>query len=110
MVDYSAPIAVRSSYFAPSFHDLHVVNPTARGRATSGGAIQGINWHIENSKEQGNIDSASVVVENVTLENNSLSGAKVFDSRYVEFHNLTSLRNGQTGVPQDLAGLTHRIK
>ena len=44
----------------------------------------------------------------MTLENNSLSGAKVFDSRYVEFHNLTSLRNGQTGVlPQDLAGLTY---
>ena len=107
---HSASIAVRSSYFAPSFHDLHIENSHGPGvRATSGGAIQGVNWHIENSGEQGiNIDSASVVIENVTLENNSLSGAKVFDSRYVEFHNLTSLRNGQSGVlPQDLAGLTY---
>ena len=107
---HSASIAVRSSYFAPSFHNLHIEGSYGPGvRATSGGAIQGSNWHIQDSGEQGiNIDSASVVIENVVLQNNSLSGAKVFDSRYVEFYNLSSSTNGQTGVlPEDLAGLTY---
>lgn len=107
---HSASVAVRSSYFAPSFHNLHIEGSFGPGvRATSGGAIQGSNWHIENSGEEGiNIDSASVVIENVVLENNSLSGAKVFDSRYVEFYNLSSSNNGQAGLlPKDLAGLTY---
>jgi hypothetical protein len=107
---HDSGIAIRSSYFAPTFDGLEISGSSGSAiYSSSGGAMQGNDWYLHNNSKQGlYIDSATVVVENVVLENNSFAGAHVHDSRYVTLQNITSQYNGiagSTSNPQQSAGL-----
>ena len=95
-----AGISVRSSYFAPKFNGLEVSNSTNAGVfAISGGAIQGTNWSLHNNGEEGfYLERAATIVDGLTLENNSDSGAHIDDARYVYLSNVTSSGNGDAGL------------
>ena len=100
-----AGISVRSSYFAPKFNGLEVSNSTNAGVfAISGGAIQGTNWSLHNNGEEGfYLERAATIVDGLTLENNSDSGAHIDDARYVYLSNVTSSGNGDAGLEYNRA-------
>ncbi|MEL0100831.1 MAG: right-handed parallel beta-helix repeat-containing protein, partial [Euryarchaeota archaeon] len=96
----AAGISVRSSYFAPTFNNLEVSNSTGPAVfSKSGGAIQGKDWNLHNNGQEGFfLDSASTIVENLSLSNNSDSGAHIYDARYVYLYNVSSENNGDAGL------------
>jgi len=96
----AAGISVHSSYFAPTFNNLEVSNSAGPGvHAKSGGAIQGTNWYLHNNSEEGFfLDRAATIIENMTVENNSDSGAHIYDARYVYMYNVSSQYNGDSGL------------
>ena len=100
-----AGISVRSSYFAPKFNGLEVSNSTNAGVfAISGGAIQGTNWTLHNNGAEGfYLERAATIVDGLTLQNNSDSGAHIDDARYVYLSNLTSSNNGDAGLEYNRA-------
>ncbi|MDC0340389.1 right-handed parallel beta-helix repeat-containing protein [Candidatus Poseidoniaceae archaeon] len=107
---HDSGLAIRSSYFAPTFDGLEISGSSGSAiYSSSGGAMQGSDWYLHNNSKQGLfIDSATVVVEDMVLENNSFAGAHVHDSRYVTLQNVTSQYNGIAGSasnPQQTAGL-----
>lgn len=107
---HDSGLAIRSSYFAPTFEGLEISGSSGSAiYSSSGGAMQGSDWYLHNNSKQGlYIDSATVVVEGLVIENNSFSGAHVDDSRYVTLQNVTSQFNGLGGSSseaQQLAGL-----
>nr|MCS5533190.1 right-handed parallel beta-helix repeat-containing protein [Candidatus Poseidoniaceae archaeon] len=107
---HDSGLAIRSSYFAPTFDGLEISGSSGSAiYSSSGGAMQGNDWYLHNNSRQGlYIDSATVVVEDMMLENNSFAGAHVHDSRYVTLQNVTSQYNGIAGSssnPQQTAGL-----
>jgi len=96
----AAGISVRSSYFAPTFNNLEVSNSTGPAVfSKSGGAIQGKDWNLHNNGQEGFLlESASTIVENLSLSNNSDSGAHIYDARYVYLYNVSSENNGDAGL------------
>lgn len=93
---HEAGIAVRSSYFAPIFEELEVSGSVGPGiSSTSGGAMQGTDWHLHNNTGQGlYLNRATVVINGMELNDNGQSGAHVLDARYVTFENLSAEGNG----------------
>ena len=105
---HEAGLAIRSSFFAPTFDDLEISGSPGPGiSATSGGAMQGSNWFLHNNSEDGlYIDSSTLIVDGLHLTDNGQSGAHVYDSRYVTLTNLTALGNGNLGLSDvEQAGL-----
>ena len=100
-----AGISVRSSYFAPKFNGLEVSNATNAGVfAISGGAIQGTNWSLHNNGGEGfYLERAATIIDGLTLQNNSDSGAHIDDARYVYLSNVTSSDNGDAGLEYNRA-------
>ena len=93
---HEAGVAVRSSFFGPRFEDLEVSGSVGPGiSSTSGGAMQGYDWHLHDNGKQGLfIDRSTVVVNGINVSGNQHSGAHVYDARYVTFENLTARGNG----------------
>ncbi|MGB0313764.1 MAG: right-handed parallel beta-helix repeat-containing protein, partial [Poseidonia sp.] len=106
---HEAGIAVRSSFFAPTFDGLEVSGSVGPGvHSTSGGAMQGSDWVIHNNTKQGIIvDRATVVVEGMQLAENGYSAAHVLDARRIDFWNLSAENNGASpsATPEEQAGL-----
>ena len=72
---HEAGIAVRSSFFAPTFDGLEVSGSVGPGvHSTSGGAMQGSDWVLHNNTKQGIIvDRATVAIEGMHLADNGYS-------------------------------------
>ncbi len=106
---HEAGVAIRSSFFAPTFDGLEVSGSVGPGvHSTSGGAMQGSDWVLHNNTKQGLIvDRASVFIEGMHLADNGYSGAHVLDARRVDFWNLTAENNGASpsAAPEEQAGL-----
>ncbi len=108
---HEAGLAVRSSFFAPHFEGMEISGSVGPGiSSTSGGAMQGFDWNLHNNSQQGLlIDRATVVVNELELNDNGQSGAHVLNARYVTFENLTAANNGgdatSNPLPQNQAGL-----
>ena len=105
---HAAGLAIRSSFFAPTFDGLEISGSPGPGvSATSGGAMQGSDWFLHNNTEDGLfIDSSTLIIDDLHLSDNGQSGAHVFDSRYVTLSNLTAIGNGNLGlVDAEQAGL-----
>ena len=106
---HEAGVAVRSSFFAPTFEGLEVSGSVGPGvHSTSGGAMQGSDWVLHNNTKQGLIvDRATVFIEGMHLADNGYSGAHVLDARRVDFWNLTAENNGgsPSATPEEQAGL-----
>ena len=108
---HEAGLAVRSSFFAPHFEEMEITGSVGPGiSSTSGGAMQGFDWNLHNNSQQGLlIDRATVVVNELELNDNGQSGAHVLNARYVTFENLTAANNGgdatSNPLPQNQAGL-----
>ena len=106
---HEAGIAIRSSFFAPTFEGLEVSGSVGPGiHSTSGGAMQGSDWVLHNNTKQGVIvDRATVSIEGMHLADNGYSGAHVLDARRVDFLNLTAENNGASASasPEQQAGL-----
>ena len=105
---HEAGLAIRSSFFAPTFDGLEISGSPGPGiSATSGGAMQGSNWFLHNNSEDGlYIDSSTLIVDGLHLTDNGQSGAHVYDSRYVTLTNLTAVGNGNLGLSDvEQAGL-----
>lgn len=97
---HEAGLAIRSSFFAPNFEGLEIsgsVGPAVS--STSGGAMQGNDWYLHNNSKQGLfVDSSTLILDDLHLSDNGYSGIHVFDARYVDLSNVTSLGNGVSGV------------
>ena len=93
---HEAGVAIRSSFFAPTFEGLEVSGSVGPGvHSTSGGAMQGSDWFLHNNTKQGIIvDRATVSIEGMHLSDNGYSGAHVLDARRIDFWNLTAENNG----------------
>jgi len=106
---HEAGIAVRSSFFAPTFDGLEVSGSVGPGvHSTSGGAMQGSDWVLHNNTKQGIIvDRATVVVEGMHVADNGYSAAHVLDARRIDFWNLSAENNGASpsATPEEQAGL-----
>ena len=105
---HEAGLAIRSSFFAPTFDGLEISGSPGPGvSATSGGAMQGSNWFLHNNSEDGLfIESSTLIVDDLHLTDNGQSGAHVYDSRYVTLSNLTAIGNGNLGLTDvEQAGL-----
>ncbi|MED6319265.1 MAG: right-handed parallel beta-helix repeat-containing protein, partial [Candidatus Thermoplasmatota archaeon] len=106
---HEAGVAIRSSFFAPTFDGLEVSGSVGPGvHSTSGGAMQGSDWVLHNNTKQGVIvDRATVVVEGMHLANNGYSAAHVLDARRIDFWNLTAENNGASpsATVEEQAGL-----
>ena len=106
---HEAGIAIRSSFFAPTFEGLEVSGSVGPGiHSTSGGAMQGSDWVLHNNTKQGVIvDRATVSIEGMHLADNGYSGAHVLDARRVDFLNLTAENNGAStsATTEEQAGL-----
>ena len=105
---HAAGLAIRSSFFAPTFDGLEISGSPGPGvSATSGGAMQGSNWFLHNNTEDGLfVDSSTLIIDDLHLSDNGQSGAHIFDSRYVTLSNLTAIGNGNLGlVDVEQAGL-----
>ena len=102
---HEAGLAVRSSFFAPKFEGLEISGSVGPGiSSTSGGAMQGFDWNLHNNSQHGLlIDRATVVVNELQLNDNQQSGAQVLDSRYVTFENLSAANNGGDALTNPLA-------
>jgi hypothetical protein len=96
---HEAGLSVSSTFFAPHFDGLEISGSVGSGIfAASGGAMQGTSWYLHNNTKHGfELTRSSVIVDGMTVENNGFSGARVDDSRAVEFFNLTSQFNGALG-------------
>ena len=108
---HSAGLAITSSYFAAHLEDVEISgSPGPALWSSSGGAVQGTDWHFHNNSEHGlYIDSATVVVDGLDTNNNGYSGAHVYDSRYVTLTNVTSENDGSLGVtPLQTAGISFK--
>ena len=108
---HSAGLAITSSYFAAHLEDVEISgSPGPALWSSSGGAVQGSDWHFHNNSEHGlYIDSATVVVDGMDTNDNGYSGAHVYDSRYVTLTNVTSENDGSLGVtPLQTAGLSFK--
>ena len=108
---HSAGLAITSSYFAVHLEDVEISgSPGPALWSSSGGAVQGTDWHFHNNSEHGlYIDSATVVVDGLDTNNNGYSGAHVYDSRYVTLTNVTSENDGSLGVtPLQTAGISFK--
>ena len=108
---HSAGLAITSSYFAAHLEDVEISgSPGPALWSSSGGAVQGSDWHFHNNSEHGlYIDSATVVVDGLDTYDNGYSGAHVYDSRYVTLTNVTSENDGSLGVtPLQTAGLSFK--
>ena len=97
---HSAGIAIRSSFFAASFDDIEVSGSPGPGiHSASGGGMQGSDWYLHDNGEDGlYLERSTVVVDGMILEDNTESGAFVFDARYVLFSNLSSTGNDEAGL------------
>jgi len=105
---HSAGLAIRSSFFAPTFDGLEISGSPGPGiSATSGGAMQGSDWSLHNNTEDGLfIESSTLIIDDLYLADNGQSGAHIFDSRYVTLSNLTAHGNGNLGLTEfEQAGL-----
>ena len=108
---HEAGLAVRSSFFAPRFEGLEISGSVGPGvSSTSGGAMQGSDWHLHNNTEHGfYVNRATVTINGLELNDNGQSGAQVWDARYVLFENLTAHNNGgdpaTNPLPRNQAGL-----
>lgn len=105
---HAAGLAIRSSFFAPTFDGLEISGSPGPGvSATSGGAMQGSDWFLHNNTEDGLfVDSSTLIIDDLHLSDNGQSGAHIFDSRYVTLSNLTAIGNGNLGlVDVEQAGL-----
>ena len=105
---HEAGLAIRSSFFAPTFDGLEISGAPGPGiSATSGGAMQGNDWYLHNNTGDGLfIDSSTLIVDGLQLTDNGQSGAHVYDSRYVTLSNLTAIGNGNLGLnDMEQAGL-----
>ena len=108
---HSAGLAITSSYFAAHLEDVEISgSPGPALWSSSGGALQGSDWHFHNNSEHGlYIDSATVVVDGLDTNDNGYSGAYVYDSRYVTLTNVTSENDGSLGTtPLQTAGLSFK--
>ncbi len=105
---HASGVAVRSSYFAPTFDGLSVTGSPGSGvHASGGGSMQGHTWNLSGNTEYGlRVDMAEVIVDGVLLDGNGFAGAFIEDGRSVELSNLTASNNGQSGIlPGQQAGL-----
>ena len=105
---HASGVAVRSSYFAPTFDGLTVTGAPGSGvHASGGGSMQGHMWNLSGNTEYGlRIDTAEVIVDGLLLDGNGFAGAFIEDGRSVELSNLTASNNGQSGIlPGQQAGL-----
>ena len=106
---HEAGIAVRSSFFAPTFDGLEVSGSVGPGvHSTSGGAMQGSDWVLHNNTKQGIIvDRATVAIEGMHLADNGYSAAHVLDARRIDFWNLSAENNGASpsATLEEQAGL-----
>lgn len=97
---HEAGLAIRSSFFAPNFEGLEIsgsVGPAVS--STSGGAMQGNDWYLHNNSKQGLfVDSSTLILNDLHLSDNGYSGIHVYDTRYVDLSNVTSIGNGLSGV------------
>ena len=108
---HSAGLAITSSYFAAHLEDVEISgSPGPALWSSSGGAVQGFDWHFHNNSEHGlYIDSATVVVDGLDSNDNGYSGAYVYDSRYVTLTNVTSENDGSLGTTSlQTAGLSFK--
>ena len=108
---HSAGLSIQTSYFAANLEDLEISGSPGPGiHSSSGGSLQGHDWHLHNNSEQGlYIDSATVVVDGLSTANNGYSGAHVFDARYVTLSNFTSFNDGSLGLnAMEQAGLSYQ--
>lgn len=90
-------LLVHSSYFAPDIEGLSISGSRGSGIYLGpGGSLQGSDWNLSNNGADGlHVDSAAMIGDNLTIEDNSQDAIEIFDSRYVELSNLTS--SGNTG-------------
>ncbi len=97
---HAAGVAVRASFFAPTFEGLTVTGAPGSGlHATSGGAVQGSDWNLSGNTEYGlRLDRSEAVVDGLVLDGNGFAGMLVEDGRRVEFANLSAADNGFSGV------------
>ena len=105
---HASGVAVRSSYFAPTFDGLSVSGAPGSGvHASGGGSMQGHTWNLSGNTEYGlRVSMAEVIVDGLLLDSNGFAGAFVEDGRSVELSNLTASNNGQSGIlPGQQAGL-----
>ena len=105
---HASGVAVRSSYFAPTFDGLSVTGAPGSGvHASGGGSMQGHTWNLSGNTEYGlRVDTAEVIVDGLLLDGNGFAGAFIEDGRSVELSNLTASNNGQNGIlPGQQAGL-----
>lgn len=108
---HEAGLAIRSSDFAPVFDGLEISGSVGPGIAsTTGGAMQGTQWHLHNNSHQGlSVDRAEVQVRGLELHDNGRSGAKITDARSILLENLTARNNGGDTIanpfPENQAGL-----
>ena len=108
---HSAGLSIQTSYFAANLEDIEISGSPGPGiHSSSGGSLQGYDWHLHNNSEQGLfIDSATVVVDGLTTTDNGFSGAHVFDARYVTLSNFTSVNDGSLGsTAMEQAGLSYQ--
>ena len=108
---HSAGLSIQTSYFAANLEDIEISGSPGPGiHSSSGGSLQGYDWHLHNNSEQGLfIDSATVVVDGLTATDNGFSGAHVFDARYVTLSNFTSVNDGSLGsTAMEQAGLSYQ--
>ena len=108
---HSAGLSIQTSYFAINLEDLEISGSPGPGiHSSSGGSLQGYDWHLHNNSEQGLfIDSATVVVDGLTTADNGYSGAHIFDARYITLSNFTSTNDGSLGSnAMDQAGLSYQ--
>lgn len=108
---HEAGLAIRSSDFGPVFDGLEISGSVGPGIAsTSGGAMQGSEWHLHNNTLQGmSVDRAEVHVQGLELHDNGRSGAQITDARSVLLENLSATNNGgnpsTNPFPEHQAGL-----
>ena len=78
-----------------SLQNLEVSESPGSGIFVSKGSISGSNWHSHDNGGQGlSVSELFPYVDDLLLENNSLSGLRVYDSKQVWFSNLTTRSNG----------------
>jgi len=88
-------ILVHSSYFAPEIEGLSINGSKGSGIYLGpGGSLQGSDWHLfENGGDGLHVDSAAMIADNLSIEDNSQDAIEIYDSRYVELSNLSSSGN-----------------
>jgi len=112
---HEAGLAIRSSDFAPTFDGLEISGSVGAGIvSTSGGAMQGSDWHLHNNTHQGlSVNRAILEVSGIELHDNGRSGAQIVDARSIFLENLTASNNGGDAstnpFPNTKQGCTSRM-